>query len=134
MRGGRAIADWPRQLGGEGERPLIRPPAGATFSRKGRRMTADESVAAREALAGFGVEPSALEQAARSENITFKVEAPGGPYALRLHRPGYNSLLELISERVWTRALSEAGFAVPVGVRASDGGGYVAVALAGGAG
>ena len=92
----------------------------------------DELVAAREALAAFGVEARTVELAARSENITFKVEAPGGPYALRLHRPGYNSLPELISERVWTRALTEAGFAVPVGLRTADGADYVAVTLEGG--
>jgi Ser/Thr protein kinase RdoA (MazF antagonist) len=92
----------------------------------------NELAAAREALAAFGIEAIGIELTARSENITFKVEAPGGPYALRLHRPGYNSLPELISERVWTRALSEAGFAVPVGVRAILGADYVAVSLEGG--
>lgn len=96
-------------------------------------MTADEAAAAREALAAFGVEASAMELAARSENITFKVEAVRGDgYALRLHRPGYNSLPELISERVWTAALTDAGFAVPVGVRTADGADYVAVTLADG--
>jgi Ser/Thr protein kinase RdoA (MazF antagonist) len=87
---------------------------------------------AREALAGFGVEPISLELAARSENITFRVEAADGPYALRLHRPGYNSLEELNSERAWTADLNRAGFAVPVGIKTADGRDYVAVTLPGG--
>src|SRR5216684_8845971 len=98
----------------------------------GEVFMTDESAAACQALAAFGVQPDALELAARSENITFRVEAAGGPFALRLHRPGYNSLPELISERVWTRALTDAGFAVPVGVKAPDGADYVAVSLADG--
>jgi Ser/Thr protein kinase RdoA (MazF antagonist) len=88
-----------------------------------------DETAARSALRAFGIEPTALELAARSENITFRVEAPGGPYALRLHRPGYNTLPELISERIWTRALTDAGFAVPVGLTTPDGHDYVSVTL-----
>ena len=88
-----------------------------------------EADVARKALAGFRLEPLALELAARSENITFKVEADGGPYALRLHRPGYNSLDELKSERVWTRALTAAGFGVPVGIKTPGGRDYLAVTM-----
>ena len=42
-------------------------------------------------------------------------------YALRLHRPGYNSLAELNSERQWTRALKEAGLAVPESLATIEG-------------
>ena len=91
-----------------------------------------EEEAARQALAAFGIEPAALELASRSENITFKIDAPGGPYALRLHRPGYNSRAELVSERIWTAALGQAGFAVPVGLKTADGADYAAVTLANG--
>jgi Ser/Thr protein kinase RdoA (MazF antagonist) len=85
-----------------------------------------EDAAAREALAGFGIVATRVELVSRSENITFRVEDGGGPYGLRLHRPGYQSLAELASERVWTRALAAAGLAVPVGVRAADGRDFVA--------
>jgi Ser/Thr protein kinase RdoA (MazF antagonist) len=40
---------------------------------------------------------------------------------LRLHRPGYNSLAELNSERQWTGALKEAGIAVPESLPTSGG-------------
>ncbi|HEY2481724.1 MAG TPA: phosphotransferase [Caulobacteraceae bacterium] len=90
----------------------------------------DEEGAARQALAAFGVEAKTIEPVARSENITFHVETAGGEgYALRLHRPGYNTLPELISERVWTRALAAAGFAVPVGLKTLDGADYAPVTL-----
>lgn len=92
----------------------------------------DEEGAARQALAAFGIEPRSIELAGRSENITLKVEADGGPFALRLHRPGYNTLEELNAERVWTRALGQAGFAVPAGLTTADGRDYVAVTLEGG--
>jgi Ser/Thr protein kinase RdoA (MazF antagonist) len=92
-----------------------------------------ETAAARQALGAFGIAPRALTLAARSENITFKVEADGGEvYALRLHRPGYNTLAELNAERMWTAALSEAGFAVPVGLTTADGRHYAPVTLSDG--
>ena len=46
---------------------------------------------------------------------------------LRLHRPGYYTLDELNSERVWTRALAAAGIAVPIPLVMRDGGDYVPV-------
>jgi Ser/Thr protein kinase RdoA (MazF antagonist) len=77
-------------------------------------------------LAAFGIGAGRVEFAARSENVTFRVRTIGGDYALRLHRPGYQTLAELNSERAWTAALGEAGFAVPAGVRAPDGRDFVA--------
>jgi Ser/Thr protein kinase RdoA (MazF antagonist) len=88
-----------------------------------------EDAAAQEALAGFGIEARSVELVARSENITFHARADGAAYALRLHRPGYHTLGELVSERVWTGALADAGFAVPVGVTTPDGRDYVAVGV-----
>jgi Ser/Thr protein kinase RdoA (MazF antagonist) len=42
-----------------------------------------------------------------SENITYQVENPaaGRRWALRLHRPGYHSLQEIVSELLWTQTL-----------------------------
>src|SRR4029077_13156043 len=67
-----------------------------------------------------------------SENVTFRVRDAndGAAYVLRLHRPGYHSLDELISERVWIRALGDAGIAVPPPFAASDGREYVSVSIA----
>ncbi|HXV00988.1 MAG TPA: phosphotransferase [Caulobacteraceae bacterium] len=84
-----------------------------------------EAAAARAALAEFGVAAESVELVARSENVTFRVRTKDADFALRLHRPGYQSLTELNSERTWTRALSEAGFSVPAGVRAPDGRDFV---------
>ena len=89
------------------------------------------TAAAREALAAFGVRADRLTLASRSENITFRADAAGGAYSLRLHRPGYHTLEELNSERVWTRALREASHAVPEGIETPDGRAYVCVDIAG---
>jgi Ser/Thr protein kinase RdoA (MazF antagonist) len=79
--------------------------------------------AAQQALRHFPLRVAALELVSISENITFRItEADSGAiYALRLHRPGYNSLQELISERRWTAALAASGIRVQQGVTALDG-------------
>jgi Ser/Thr protein kinase RdoA (MazF antagonist) len=71
--------------------------------------------AAIKALESFPVEPDDIELIAHSENVTFRVSSKecDTDFVLRLHRPGYNSLEELESERLWTKALSEAGVSVP---------------------
>ncbi|NJN50685.1 MAG: phosphotransferase, partial [Gammaproteobacteria bacterium] len=51
--------------------------------------------------------------------------------ALRLHRPGYHTFDELVSEQVWSRALSAAGIDVPVAKPTRDGAGYAEVTLHG---
>jgi len=67
------------------------------------------------ALESFPVDPEDVELIAHSENVTFRVSVRGGntDYVLRLHRPGYNSIKELNSERMWTTSLQEAGLFVP---------------------
>ncbi len=82
-----------------------------------------------QALAAFPLEPEGLELVSLSENVTFRVKdrADGANYVLRLHRPGYHTLDELNSERVWTRALAAAGIAVPIPFATRGGGDYVAV-------
>ena len=70
--------------------------------------------AALKALESFPVEAENVELIAHSENVTFRVSVRGSDadLVLRLHRPGYNSIKELNSERIWTRALKEAGISV----------------------
>jgi Ser/Thr protein kinase RdoA (MazF antagonist) len=84
-----------------------------------------------EALKRFPIEAGRLSLVALSENVTFRVtdERDGAAYVLRLHRPGYHDLAELNSERVWLRALSDAGIAVPSPVLAVSGEDYVPVAI-----
>jgi len=71
--------------------------------------------AALKALKSFPVDVEDIELIAHSENVTFRVSVRGGDteYVLRLHRPGYNSIEELNSERAWTKALKKAGVPVP---------------------
>jgi Ser/Thr protein kinase RdoA (MazF antagonist) len=71
--------------------------------------------AALKALKSFPVDANDIELIAHSENVTFRISVRGGntDYVLRLHRPGYNSIEELDSERAWTSALKKAGIPVP---------------------
>jgi len=71
--------------------------------------------AALQALKRFPVDAENVELVAHSENVTFRVAVRGAntDYVLRLHRPGYNTIGELNSERVWTKALKDAGMSVP---------------------
>jgi len=66
--------------------------------------------AALKALESFPVEVEEIELVAHSENVTFRVSARASStdYVLRLHRPGYNSIEELNSERTWVGALKDA--------------------------
>ncbi|MBU8873215.1 phosphotransferase [Reyranella sp. MMS21-HV4-11] len=87
--------------------------------------------AAHEALKAFPIDAEDLTLVSLSENVTFKVadRRDGRAYVLRLHRPGYHTLQELISERAWIRALAEAGIDVPSAVLARDGQDYVPVTI-----
>ncbi len=87
---------------------------------------------AHRALGEWDLDAASVELASRSENVVFKLSASTGEeYALRLHRPGYNTLEELNSELVWTDALRGAGVTIPAHVLTRDGLGYAAVALEG---
>jgi Ser/Thr protein kinase RdoA (MazF antagonist) len=74
----------------------------------------DYSSAAWKALESFPVKPKSVELVAHSENLTFRVVGADSEtdYALRLHRPGYNSLEELNSERLWVAQLEKTGLSV----------------------
>jgi len=70
--------------------------------------------AALKALESFPVDAEQIELIAHSENVTFRVSVQDSDadYVLKLHRPGYNSIEELDSERIWVEALSDAGLSV----------------------
>ena len=59
----------------------------------------------------------------RSENETYKVEAPsGGQWALRVQRPGYQSKNTLASEIAWLVALRQDGVvATPIPIAGLNG-------------
>lgn len=94
-------------------------------------MTDAEALALAEqalALWGGGAEPPRLVK--NRENIVFELRlADGSHAALRLHRPGYQTLAGIESELHWMRALAQAGLQVPVPVPTQDG---ALVAVAGG--
>ena len=85
--------------------------------------------AARRALDAFAFEPTGLELVSLAENATFRVVTDTGDFVLRLHRPGYHTRAELESERMWIRALLEAGVSVPRPLRARSGDEFVEVAI-----
>src|SRR5437763_1302199 len=87
--------------------------------------------AAREAIKAFPVEAADIHFVTVSENVTFRVTGAreSGEYVLRLHRPWYHAFESLVSERIWTRALAQAGIAVPPPVATRGGADYVRVAI-----
>ena len=86
--------------------------------------------AARATLPAFPIDAADLTLVSLAENVTFKVtDRDGSAYVLRLHRPGYHTLDELISERAWIRALTAAGIDVPGPVPTRDGRDYVPVTI-----
>lgn len=89
--------------------------------------------AAWEAVERFPVDAVDIEPVMQSENVTFRVtdRAGGTPYVLRLHRPGYNTIEELESERIWVHALKETGVPVPDSLETCRGGHFTRVDIPG---
>jgi Ser/Thr protein kinase RdoA (MazF antagonist) len=87
--------------------------------------------AAQEALKAFPIAADGLELVSHSENVTYRVvdRRDGAAYGLRLHRPWYHTIDELISERDWIRALDDKGIAVQAPVRTRDGQEYASVTI-----
>jgi Ser/Thr protein kinase RdoA (MazF antagonist) len=81
-----------------------------------------EAEIAAEALALYSTDPSLrLEFIRHGENTTYRVPRPEGDWALRLGRPGYQSLEAIRSEIRWMHELNETGVATPVVIRGRDG-------------
>lgn len=77
---------------------------------------------ARKALYQWDLDNSEIALIKYRENAVFKVTTSTGiQYALRLHRPGYHSDLELQSELEWIQALKESGFEVPHVITSKNG-------------
>jgi Ser/Thr protein kinase RdoA (MazF antagonist) len=55
------------------------------------------------------------------ENTTYRVQAPSVDWALRLARPGYQTVEAIRSEVAWMRALADEGIATPAAVASRDG-------------
>jgi len=94
--------------------------------------TEDFIAAASKAAPIFGLAPQNIELLSHSENVVCRIDmGDGNQCAMRLHRPGYNSVAELESEVEWVTALGAAGIPVPTAVQTIDGGHYHPVEVAG---
>ena len=85
-----------------------------------------------QALQQWDLGPAIAELVSQSENIVFRVDAEDGShYVLRMHRPGYHSYENLVSEQLWTTALQDAGIDVPVPRTTRTGNPYGQIAVNG---
>jgi len=84
-------------------------------------------------LDSWAIDVGDITLASQSENIVYRVTtSTGAQYAFRIHRPGYHSFEELVSEHEWTDALIKAGFPLPNAIPTVDGEFYVPVKVNGG--
>lgn len=82
------------------------------------------------ALGRFGVRDARLRLLRHEHNTTFRVDAPGGPYLLRLNRSGVHDERTVASEMAWLSALArETDLGVPLPATADDGS-FVVIASA----
>lgn len=97
------------------------------------QVTSRYTQAAWTAVENFPVKAEVIELVAQSENMTFRVSASGSDtdYVLRLHRPGYCSIKELESERIWISALKETGVAIQDSLETAAGGHFALVDIPG---
>lgn len=73
------------------------------------------------ALALWGMEGASHTLAAARENRVHRVAHQGGTYALRLHREGYRTDAELLSELRWVEEAGRQGMPVPRPVASASG-------------
>lgn len=74
------------------------------------------------ALDTFGLEEARLRPLRHEHNTTFKVDADGGPYVLRINRPDVHSAATIASEMTWLAALKrDTNLGVPDPVATPDG-------------
>lgn len=73
------------------------------------------------ALARFGLEGATTTFVREGENVTYRVDHGDRAYALRIHRPGYQTPSSVRSEIAWMEALRDAGVATPEVVRGASG-------------
>ena len=68
---------------------------------------------AQQALALWHLQGADLRLVAQRENAVFEVYTEQGHFALRLHRPGYQTPAAMASELAWMASLSDEGVQVP---------------------
>jgi Ser/Thr protein kinase RdoA (MazF antagonist) len=97
------------------------------------RLESHYTPAAFRVLENFAVDPADIQLVSLSENVTYRVadRRSHADYVLRLHRPGYNSIEALESERMWTSALREAGVSAPESLLTHQGRHFVLIDIPG---
>ena len=86
--------------------------------------------AAMAALESWDITIQTAEVHSRSENVVIRLtDRTEALYALRIHRPGYNTIDELKAEVIWETALNRDGIRTPPHVLTRDGDAYVEVSL-----
>ena len=89
--------------------------------------------AAYAAAPAWGLQPTAIEVLSHSENVVCRMGLPDREQVvMRLHRPGYNNLIELESEVQWVASLAGAGIPVSTALPMLDGGHYCHVDIGAG--
>lgn len=84
------------------------------------------------AAPAFGLAPETVSLLSHSENVVLRLTlGDDKQVAMRLHRPGYNTIDELRSEVSWVASLARFDVPVPVAVELVDGGHYMAIDVAG---
>lgn len=109
---------------------MITQPLFLTSSQTPLQMPTPEEFleAAVAASPAWGLKPSTIELLSHSENVVCRVAlGDSKQVVMRLHRPGYNNLIELESEVQWVASLAEAGVPVPSALPMLDGGHYCLV-------
>lgn len=71
------------------------------------------SAAVEASLAVWGLTDADCEFVAGRENRVYHVRSARGEYALRIKRPGYREMDELVAELNWLEAMEKAGLHVP---------------------
>ncbi|MGX9351956.1 phosphotransferase enzyme family protein [Shimia sp. W99] len=74
-----------------------------------------------QALPFWGLQGADVSLLAQRENHVYAVRQGATKYALRLHRPGYRTAPELVSELDWMMYLSQQGLHVPAPIPTHDG-------------
>lgn len=74
-----------------------------------------------QALVQWGFSGATYVLAAARENAVYRVSHGAQTYALRLHRVGYRTDAQLLSELQWMKAAGDGGLAVPAPVKSASG-------------
>jgi len=92
----------------------------------------DFTTAARIAMAAFGLDVADIAPLSHSENVVLALTTTNDKrFAIRLHRPGYNSIAEMNSEVQFVESLRRFGVPVPTATPLTAGGHYTPVDVAG---